>query len=457
MDEHLSEVALSLKQVDVCSLDELALYALSATLHAYGLKQEPEQIERGKSNLRDTFQQANLTVEFDPTTSRRFAGDRTLPRSCYYSIRNDSPLAGSDGSTLIQEICAYLIGSQYPGLVSIFENLGIIAGELLTTLASISKKNMDALSLNEPSLLIALRPLARDEFLRSAYGNAKNYLVQIPYVLTEETVQDVLDLRRPEAQSWVVDQFKRSFSLGDKEFPVLLQREPPANFAQLLPSLIDQSLGGGWGTGNMVGHFVRQAGAAGLVYPSARTNAWVEVEDNVVKRSNGWCFVRYAGAGPMEINLTVGIDSGEWPATAGYSSNPYTCWEEFIPAKGTRIEFQRSEPLAGSFAVLGLGEYNHAIYRLIQARSVLKAIDMEHGSMVGGKLASLGLFSAPEDIKWLAEVVLGALLGHRTSMASLKSAIESAASEYERETLKETLALVARVPPTFQERGRKKR
>ena len=74
--------------------------------------------------------------------------------------------------------------------------------------------------------------------------------------------------------------------------------------------------------------------------------------------------------------------------------------------------------------------------------------------MVGGKLASLGLFSAPEDIEWLAEVVLGALLGHRTSMASLKRATESAASEYERETLKETLALVARVPPTFQERGR---
>jgi hypothetical protein len=180
---------------------------------------------------------------------------------------------------------AYLIGSTYPSLVSLFDSDGANTMELLGILADIPKRNYAALDLTVPSLLIAVRPLIADPMLRDAYGKATQYAIQVPYQLSDRTIGGVLDLREPAARTWLVAQFNRTFRLEDREFPVLLGRDRPDNFEQILPSLLDQWLGGGWTTGNMAGLFARQAGANGLIYPSARSNAWVELTDNVVTDS----------------------------------------------------------------------------------------------------------------------------------------------------------------------------
>lgn len=444
MTDHLSATRLSLKQVDLSALGHLERYALNITLGAYGL--DEDQAERGTSELSRIF--GGVAAEFDPSRPRRFAGDRTLPRSCYYTLSEDE--SGSDHKTLLQEMSAYLVGSTYPGLVSLFDTQGVNSFELLAVLAEIPEQNYRALDLRVPSLLIALRPLGQDAVLSDTYGDGSHYVVQVSYVLSLRTCEDVIDLRRSAARRWLVGRFNGHVRLEDTEHPVLLGREPLVDFSQLLPSLLDQWLGCGWSTGNMAGFFARDAGASGLIYPSARTNPWVSLENDVVTDSGGWCFVRYAEAPPMQTAFQVSIASDPWPTTAGYEPQMNSWVKEFIPVKGATINYEGSGPRSGSFSVRGVAEYNRALYRLSQVAAVLNEIDRDPGSDVSGRLAYMALYSEAQDISWLARVILGALLGDAESAATLKEATASAGSDYEREALADTQKLVEGSPQGFR-------
>lgn len=444
MTGHLSATRLSLKQVDLSALGHLERYALNITLGEYGLAED--QVERGTSELSRIF--GGAAAEFDPSRPRRFAGDSTLPRSCYYTLSADG--SGSDHKTLLQEMSAYLVGSMYPGLVSLFDTQEVNSIELLAILAEVPQKNYRALDLHVPALLLALRPLGDDAVLRDAYGDGGHYVVQVPYILSVRTCEDLIDLRRSAARRWLVDCFNGHVRLEDTEYPVVLGREPLVDFSQLLPSLLDQWLGCGWSTGSMAGFFARDAGASGLVYPSARTNPWVSLENDVVIDSLGWCFVRYVDAPPMRTAFQVSVASDPWPTTAGYEPQMNSWLQEFIPVKGAGIDYVGSGPQAGSFCVKGVAEYNRAIYRLSQVTAVLNGIDPDLGSDVSGRLAYMALYSDASDISWLARVILGALLGDAESAAKWKEAIASAGSDYEREALEDTQKLVERSPHSFR-------
>jgi hypothetical protein len=296
LEKQFSGVQLRLKQVDIPGLGELSRYAFESAFGSYSW--DNSTISEATSELSRAFGGAKFL--FDTTTSRRFAGDSTLPRARYYSISDDD--YGWDDRTLLREISAYLTGSIYAGLVSFFDTSMQNSMELLGILAEIPKKNYDALDFSLPSFLIALRPLARDPVLRKAYGRGRHYVVQIPFTLTTETFERVIDLRRPEAQVWLVEEFKSTMVDEDIQIPVLIGRKPPADFAELLPSLLDQWLGGGWSTGNLAGFFARRVGADGLVYPSARSNASLNLYNGTVRDSAAWCFVRYKDAPEMQIN-----------------------------------------------------------------------------------------------------------------------------------------------------------
>jgi hypothetical protein len=448
MANPLSDTHLSLKQVDVSALGELEQSVLTATLSAYGIGHSDDQIREGTARLSRMF--SGIEVQFDSSGGRRFAGDRTLPRTRYFSLVDG---AGSDERTLLQEMSAYLIGSTYPGLVSLFDSDGANTMELLGILADIPKRNYAALDLTVPSLLIAVRPLIADPMLRDAYGKATQYAIQVPYQLSDRTLAGVLDLRQPAARTWLVAQFSRTIRLEDKEFPVLLGRDRPDNFEQILPSLLDQWLGGGLTTGNMAGLFARQAGANGLIYPSARSNARVELTDNLVMDSVGWCFVSYENAPDMETNAQFSIASDKWPIHIGWSPQPIGWVQELIPLKNTEIDYVRSGPRAGSFEVRGLAEYNRALYRLSQVTGVLDCIDQELGVRVSSRLAYMALYSAAEDLAWICGVLLGALLGDVRSLARLEVATSSAGSDFERETYADARKLITRVPASFRATG----
>jgi hypothetical protein len=439
-----SKVELRLKQVDTPRLEPLARYAFDAAFGAYTL--DEQQVGDAKDRLSQRL--GGAEVQFDRATPRRFAGDATLPRGRYFSVSIDD--AGWDGHTLLHEISAYLTGSTYPGLVSFFDTSMANTMELLGILAEIPKKNFKALDLSLPSFLVALRPLDPDGVLHEAFGKGRHYVVQVPFTLRSASLRQVIDLRNAEAQSWLVEQFSGRFRIGERDFPVLLGRRPPNDFAELLPSLLDQWLGGGWATGNLAGFFARRAGADGLVYPSVRSNPSVAMTNGNAHESSGWCFVRYRGAGKMHMTHAFSQASDEWPVTAGYSPSEASWVDKFIPVRNSRVCHLRSGQSSGSWHVEGLAEYNVACYRLNQATTLLKSLGGSVGAACTGRLAYMALFSEAIDISRLANaIVLGALLNTRPTTA-LESMRAAAASDYERETLSDTIKIVSETPKAFR-------
>jgi hypothetical protein len=443
-----SDARLSLKQVDVSTLGDIERFVFSATLGTYGFEHRAHEIAEAKKSLSQLL--AGTEVQFDSSQARRFAGDRTLPRTRYFSILDRG---GSDGRTLLREMSAYFAGSSYPGLVSLFDTDGTNTLELLGILAAIPKRNYQALNLTIPSLLIAIRPLTTDHVLADAYGTSSQYVVQVPYRLSDRRVTGVLDLREPKARRWLIDQFNGKVHIGRKRSPVMIGRKRVAGFGRLLPSLLDQWLGGGWTTANLTGIFARQAGASGLVYPSARSNAWVELRDNMVTDFSGWCFVSYEGAPKMEIGTGVSIASDEWPTRIGWSPHNEGWMREFIPLKNVEISYVRRGTRAGSFVIRGLTEYTWATFRLSQVTAVLRGLDAKLGQNVSSRLTYMSLYSAAEDIERIAGILYGALLGDGQAIADLKMAITKAGSDYERDTLAEVQRVIALVPRGFRAKG----
>lgn len=442
-----TSVELRLKQVDTPRLEPLARYAFNAAFGAYTI--DEQQVSDATNRLSQRY--GGAEVQFDQATPRRFAGDATLPRGCYFSISIDD--AGWDGHTLLHEISAYLAGSTYPGLVSFFDTSMANAVELLGILAEIPKKNFKALDLSLPSFLVALRPLESDGVLHEAFGPGRHYVVQIPFTLRSASLRQVIDLRKAEAQSWLVEQFAGTLRIDEEDFPVLLGRRPPNDFAELLPSLLDQWLGGGWSTGNLAGFFARRAGADGLVYPSARSNPSVTMNSGRVHESSGWCFILYRGAGEMHMTNALSQASDEWPTAAGYSPSDASWVDTFIPVRNSRIRHVRSGQSSGSWHVEGVGEYNAACYRLNQAIALLKALGGSGSADCASRLAYMALFSEAVDINRIATAIVTGALRSTRPTATLESMHAAATSDYERETLSDAIKIVSDTPKAFRADG----
>ncbi len=439
-----TSIDLRLKQVDTPSLGPLARYAFNSAFGAYTI--DEQQVSNATNRLSQRY--GGAAFQFDQATSRRFAGDGTLPRGCYFSISIDD--AGWDGHTLLHEISAYLTGSAYPGLVSFFDTSMANTMELLGILATIPKRNYKALDLSLPSFLVALRPLESDGVLHEAFGPGRHYVVQIPFTLRSASLRQVIDLRKAEAQSWLVEQFGGTFQIEEDDYPLLLGRRPPNDFAEFLPSLLDQWLGGGWSTGNLAGFLARRAGADGLIYPSARSNPSVTMNSGRVHESSGWCFVLYRHAGEMHMRHAFSQASDEWPATAGYSPSEASWVDTFIPVRNSGISHIRSGQSAGSWYVEGVAEYNAACYRLNQAITLLKALGGSSSADCTSRLAYMALFSEAVDINRIATAIVTGALRNTRPTAALESMRAAATSDYERETLSDSIKIVSNSPRAFR-------
>jgi hypothetical protein len=65
--------------------------------------------------------------------------------------------------------------------------------------------------------------------------------------------------------------------------------------------LTAQTLGGGNGATRIAGQWLRSLGADALVFPSARSNSYVEVRDGEVDAFSGWNLVDYRAAHPARL------------------------------------------------------------------------------------------------------------------------------------------------------------
>lgn len=154
----------------------------------------------------------------------------------------------------------------------------------------------------------------------------------------ECTIENVIDMRLPRTQQWFFDQFKN----GDGLF-LIKDGGTAREFYDLIPTLMHPALGGSDVT-HAVGSWMRSSGVNGLVFPSARSDVSVTIEDGELVDCHGWNFVDYRTA----RNL---------PATE--VTNSIGGWPNFLQP-GARLAVASNSRLAGSWQVTGLqGRYDN--------------------------------------------------------------------------------------------------
>jgi hypothetical protein len=270
---------------------------------------------------------------------RRFAGDirsiHTLERGRYYTVCEDA--MGSDSNTLANEMNAYCDPSR--------AGFGLAVD--LAHPNSFTEQPTKALVIhlsNVPGAAsAALMEAQRSEALPADKSSAS---VMIPYNVSEFQVDNVFDLRFPDARQWLFDTFAR----GDGDWIEFKGTPLPKKigFFGLLPTLMTRANGGNDIT-DTIGAYLRSHGIEALIFPSARSNVFSVFENGTLKGAGGWTLVDYRNTSE-EIMKRKTI----W----------MTDWEQFVDAQ-TRVEMAPPESsYSGSFIVRGNEEHHHLIRHL---------------------------------------------------------------------------------------------
>jgi hypothetical protein len=229
---------------------------------------------------------------------RRYDGDETLPPGRYYTVAKGRE--GDDGGTLCREMQFYMNAAAAEGHVEIFDPV------VPSDRKSIAALGMDADA--EDRIVARYLPFAQDEGPSAPMG----ILFSIPLVTEELRVEKVLDLRRPAAADWLCRTISTlQIVIGDTRLPCYASRGGLTSFAQMLPSLLDQSRGGG-NFHKIVGLYLRQLKVEGLVFPSARSDIRLRIDQGQPAESYGWCFVDYRDTPNAQIVAFVEVRP-DWP------------------------------------------------------------------------------------------------------------------------------------------------
>jgi hypothetical protein len=419
----LSTVEVFVRQVNLEGFHEVAQTAMQAAFGRF-IHTEPSKEDSLKRqqdfDAHFPFRKAFPEISFRVATSfRRFAGDSTLSRGRYWSIALD--LHGQDGGTLLHELLAYYEPRQ-AGWVTVFdmvnpEHRRVIVGR--TMRAGLSKAELRRLSLGGPALVIAFLPFAGKQHQFSAKYTDKvaPFLVTIPTTVRRRRVRDVVDLRRPEAAAWFTKELTRWRIDRDGKVLDLIPAKPPLRkFRDLIPTLLEQSVGGSASVfPDMVGLRLRQLGAQGLVYPSARMDCGVTVREGRVLDATGWNFLDYREADARGLSGIVD-ESSHW--------TPHVCLTVFDDANTPQhmvygdvsIEYRDRGAGRASWSVSGLAAWQEAWFRARSTLSVLSARDAEFA--VNGPAIN-SLWHRAKSSLWLlqtSDVVFGALQGRKEEL-----------------------------------------
>jgi hypothetical protein len=288
-------------------------------------------------------------ILIDTHTPRRFVGGWNLPRGRYFSLCHDE--AGDDQLTLTNEFCAYFDPLR-AGIVMIFDT-GTLEG------FAALKKNFDdaepgphitAILIGRPGLINPVIDALDQAGLipqeANTQGEDRCFLsFEFPYRVDLLEIHNVFDLRRPECQEYVVEEFFKK----DTEQLKKKDRSGVASFVEALPVLMNPEVGGGHIVNSEHGPklqalaaFLRSQGCEALIYPSARSDVLGEVRDRSINRWRGWCLVDYRGADGPEIAGLLDLSPG---------------WTTRFPS-GAQIRFASNGEFAGSFEVTGIAKWN---------------------------------------------------------------------------------------------------
>ncbi|MFM0075268.1 tetratricopeptide repeat protein [Paraburkholderia sediminicola] len=291
-----------------------------------------------------------------PYSYRRFAGGAEFPRERYYSISDGN--SGDDQETLLYELLAYTAPGTAGAMIPIDglyrKNRETVGREFGINPARFSTRAINLLFIDDDER--TLTPLFRSEGMRS--HRKLTEIVCLPYTVERMTIEGVIDLRLPQTREWFeknilaglpdirfvygkarverlsvgMERPERSARRPRRQAPVsdrvMLTWAPRSNwdgetifgtddFFGLLPFLTFPQLGGSPVT-EAIGVWLRNIGANGLVYPSARNDVAVRVEKGVLIGSRGWCFVDYRNAPPPTNEFRLIFEPDSWSSIDGF-------------------------------------------------------------------------------------------------------------------------------------------
>jgi hypothetical protein len=265
-------------------------------LFPYLTPPDPEAVKSGEQKAKQENAATHVIGTY--TNQRRYAGDWTLTSRRYYTIAHGP--SGVDYGTLINELAAYYDNNA--GLAEIDDNIPA------------EKCKEYGVPFQENSILIRLSGTPGSNAIIAIIGAE---YIWIPYCVEHVQIPNVIDLRYPDAQEWLHNQFSDIDVYLSQELSIQLppgtqNRTQPASFFEMLPILMDPSLGGNTMT-DTIGAWMRRNKVSALIFPSARGRAGVVWREGSILRSPGWNLVDYRGLDSQFLEgLTLFLGSDPW-------------------------------------------------------------------------------------------------------------------------------------------------
>jgi hypothetical protein len=269
---------------------------------------------------------------------RRFAGDPSLPRGQYWIVEDTRP--NRYRNPLLNELFAY--ASPWVQVPLRVLDTRLDRSQVKKWLSATQS------AVHRESLLQLIPPHFPGALPRSLGIDGSTFtLIKYPVFRQKIAVDGVLDLRQPSAQDWVVAFLCRNvgfFASMVKNNTRAEQRE--RRWLVALRLLVAQDHGGGQLGAQALGCELRRLGAAGLVFPSARSDSQVVTHNGQILEHRGFNFVDYRGS-----KLSARSASQAW--VIGLPEYPETV--SFLTSA--------SRDGTGSWEVRGLQQINAERYR----------------------------------------------------------------------------------------------
>ncbi len=300
-DPPLKRIVAASRQVDTSTLDPKKHSVFRCCFPFFedpsDLDEEPElHSDAAKQPLDEKFRSSRR--------SRRYAGDVLsffrrsewdLPRGRYYALTSAD---GNDYGVLASELRTYAHPSGIAGVVDGY-NL-----HAMRQLGFEERQERIYVGIKSDSPLFPA--IARFMNAEKSLDMAKErrgsvFTLEFPTVATKLEISNVLDLRRPSARDWLFSTFRSGFH----ELTGITEALKGDSFYHMLPALMCTVRGGSYLT-QAIGLLLRRCGVDALIYPSARYDVRVVVQNGEPIDWQGWHLVRYTGAPLPKLPGEVG-------------------------------------------------------------------------------------------------------------------------------------------------------
>jgi hypothetical protein len=371
----------SLKQLRLSAIEPVQASLFRETFPSFFRTVDPPE---NSEALKRQIESVSPKFLYTETTElpRRFAGEPALRRGCYYAVCRSA--SGDDGGTLRNEVCAY----RDP----------LISGRV--DVLDLRLKRNPVTGENANALFICWFSPEKSRFAKdllqskSSPDTQQILALEFPYDVMDVVLDKVIDLRYPHVRKWFYEtfsseqedgsiswipgkRFKTAYKAAklerkDIEAPCVTRpsrfrveaKVPPVPtcFAEMLPTLMNPDIGGGSAADSgsslqAIGMWMRQKGVTALIYPSARSNASVEVVEGKISSFSGWNLIDYRN-GRSQANIKLHY----------FEQSPW-CWTGFSPG----IAFEGDPDGYSSFRIVGMEAYWRRDYNgLLSAQDALE-------------------------------------------------------------------------------------